>query len=1170
MHRDSVSFSSFFIVSVVLIIAAHTGFGAVFVVNTASDSGSGSLRDIITQVNAQTSGDHEIAFAASSYIITLSSALPALTYAGGSVSINGSGAVLNGSSLSGAEAGLSFQGGAVFLESIDIINFPSHGLIIEASGSRVSQCNIGTRGSTDLGNGGHGIFIANAQNVTIGGTQGGNTISGNDMCGIHVFLCEGVVITGNNIGLNSFSRAALGNSEHGIYLLASNECQIGTSLSADQNYIGANGITGILLNAANDNTIQGNFIGISLLQESQANGAAGINVTNSQRNTIGGEAAGAGNVISGNIGSGVEITTLALSTTVSGNRIGTNESGTQAVPNGFAGIYIAGGTETTIGGGDPGAGNLISGNTQAGILIQSVTTGNVIQGNYIGTNLTGQASIPNSYGVFFERTSGNLLGGNGPEEGNLISGNASYGIRMDGTSEQACSLNTVAGNQIGMAAAGALALANGAGGILLQDAEMNTIGESESGRGNIISGNAGSGISISGIFATGNLIMGNMIGLTADGNVSLPNVGDGITIESADNVVGGASEGQGNTISGNSMFGIQINGASATGNLIMGNLVGMDTLGTAALPNVLGGVVIQNASNNAIGSADAGAGNIISGNTGDGVHILGAGETTENNTIKGNIIGYALGDEKTGAANSGAGIRISGTASGNSIGGANSGEANTISYNLNGGIRCGSETTHNAFRRNSIYGNSGGGIILDSGANDDITAPQLIVIGEVTTGYAPPNSLVELFADHGGQGQIYIASATTSGSGDFWANTDLYAYSGMNMKATSTDSLGNTSEFSESALIPEVPVEMSITRDTPTVYFPNQIIEITVHLDYWGSGTLSTLGVLESPPSGWQFREYLSGPAPETQPPMMAINTFSFTWDPAGITFPMTFSYSVYVPQIQTGQVSYTGIAGYRTGIPEIQTDPFESLIPEGFPEVQMLRQVAPAYSAGSTFDITLQFNYPTGMPAISVFGLEEIAPSGWTFVGLLGGALPSNAPSVGTEGGFIFSYPSGEVPAFPFEFSYRVQIPASQEGVASFTGHVEFRLLGVDRTYLSEIVLSEVQAANDEGEGEGEGGMEFHSADQNANGQISLSELLRAIQFYNFVGYHCQTGTEDGYAPGPGDQSCSPHASDYNPQNWLINLSELLRLIQFFNAGGYHACPDAVPPTEDGYCVGL
>jgi hypothetical protein len=95
-----------------------------------------------------------------------------------------------------------------------------------------------------------------------------------------------------------------------------------------------------------------------------------------------------------------------------------------------------------------------------------------------------------------------------------------------------------------------------------------------------------------------------------------------------------------------------------------------------------------------------------------------------------------------------------------------------------------------------------------------------------------------------------------------------------------------------------------------------------------------------------------------------------------------------------------------------------------------------------------------------------------------------------------------------------------------------------------------------------------IHSADTTPDNRISLSELLRLIQFFNVGELHCQADTEDGYAPGGGDQTCAPHASDYNPQDWVISLSELLRLIQFFNSGGYHYCPDQ--NTEDGYCPGV
>jgi hypothetical protein len=94
----------------------------------------------------------------------------------------------------------------------------------------------------------------------------------------------------------------------------------------------------------------------------------------------------------------------------------------------------------------------------------------------------------------------------------------------------------------------------------------------------------------------------------------------------------------------------------------------------------------------------------------------------------------------------------------------------------------------------------------------------------------------------------------------------------------------------------------------------------------------------------------------------------------------------------------------------------------------------------------------------------------------------------------------------------------------------------------------------------------QYHSADTDPNLRISLSELLRVIQFFNSEGFHCEGGTEDGYAVGPGDTACDPHDSDYNLQDWDISLSELLRLIQFFNSEGYFPTGEG----EDGFGPGL
>lgn len=98
------------------------------------------------------------------------------------------------------------------------------------------------------------------------------------------------------------------------------------------------------------------------------------------------------------------------------------------------------------------------------------------------------------------------------------------------------------------------------------------------------------------------------------------------------------------------------------------------------------------------------------------------------------------------------------------------------------------------------------------------------------------------------------------------------------------------------------------------------------------------------------------------------------------------------------------------------------------------------------------------------------------------------------------------------------------------------------------------------------------HTADQDEDLSINLSELLRVIQFYNSGGYSCADDapeSEDGFAPGPpGDFLCAPHESDINPFDWAINLSELLSLIQLYNADGYAPCQELVYPGEDGYCV--
>lgn len=89
------------------------------------------------------------------------------------------------------------------------------------------------------------------------------------------------------------------------------------------------------------------------------------------------------------------------------------------------------------------------------------------------------------------------------------------------------------------------------------------------------------------------------------------------------------------------------------------------------------------------------------------------------------------------------------------------------------------------------------------------------------------------------------------------------------------------------------------------------------------------------------------------------------------------------------------------------------------------------------------------------------------------------------------------------------------------------------------------------------------HAADTNKNFIIEETEILAVIEYINAGDLSCNpTG---GFLAGAGDQTCTPHDSDYNPQNWKISLPELLRLVQLYTAGAYEEC---IGGSEDGYCI--
>ena len=210
--------------------------------------------------------------------------------------------------------------------------------------------------------------------------------------------------------------------------------------------------------------------------------------------------------------------------------------------------------------------------------------------------------------------------------------------------------NTIQGNYLGTDAAGEEALGNASAIDLLS--AHNTIGGPRPEDRNIISGNAAfNGIQLGGTEyysgtqywgvvpgVDGNVIQGNYIGLNAEGDAALPNAcGIYIWDGASDNVIGGPRPGDGNVISGNTYNGIWMDVTSGDGNVVRGNSIGTDRTGTAALGNGLEGIGINGGSHEWIGGPDAADGNVISGNGRQGVLIWGPGPTDV--TVQNNNIG---------------------------------------------------------------------------------------------------------------------------------------------------------------------------------------------------------------------------------------------------------------------------------------------------------------------------------------------------------------------------------------------------------------------------------------------------------------------------------------------------------------------------------------------------
>jgi uncharacterized repeat protein (TIGR01451 family) len=376
---------------------------ATFTVTTIADSGPGSLRQAITNANGA-SGVDTISFnipGAGLHTIAPTSPLPAITDP----------TIINGYSQPGSRPNADGPGLA-----------DNAAIAIELSGA-----NAGPN--------------ANGLQISVGGTSvRGLAIGGFAGSGIVLSGTAGDSVQGCFIGTDPTGTQRRPNRE-GVLVLSPGNFIGGTAPSA-RNLISANRNRGVLIAIGNGNTIQGNFIGTDATgTRALGNAGAGIAISSSSNNTVGGTAPGAGNLISGNQGSGVAIDDSApapapTGNTIQGCLIGTDLTGTRPLGNFDVGILLADASNNTIGGTDFGAGNVISANGAHGVSIQrglpgASADGNVIQGNSIGTDANGQRNLGNGGNGVDIDGSNNQVGGLDPAAGNSIAFNGRKGVVVE-------------------------------------------------------------------------------------------------------------------------------------------------------------------------------------------------------------------------------------------------------------------------------------------------------------------------------------------------------------------------------------------------------------------------------------------------------------------------------------------------------------------------------------------------------------------------------------------------------------------------------------------------------------------------------------------------------------------------------------------------------------------
>ena len=328
---------------------------------------------------------------------------------------------------------------------------------------------------------GAGVWTIAPSSVLPGITASDMTIDGSTQAGFATTPVVELDGIGTAAGTDGFELQATGVTIRGLSI---------TRFPADGIEVDAPGSGAVIV---------GNHIGVDASGLADRGNGTGVDLqSGSSGSTIGGTSAADRNVISGNAVHGI-ILVGSDGNTIVGNHIGTDITGAIAIANDGDGIYATGGADGNVFG-QPGAGNVLSGNGDVGIELNGPATGNTIQASLIGLGADGTTPVPNSrHGVvIYNGVSSTVVGGSGGGEANTISSNGVTGIVVDGNGDPTTADNSIVGNIIGLSSDGTTTRGNTAHGVhVFSAAGATTIGGTVPGEGNVVAANGGRGIRVS-------------------------------------------------------------------------------------------------------------------------------------------------------------------------------------------------------------------------------------------------------------------------------------------------------------------------------------------------------------------------------------------------------------------------------------------------------------------------------------------------------------------------------------------------------------------------------------------------------------------------------------------------------------------------------------------------